>query len=237
MASDTMSGRVPSDVSPTRAPPDSSTTYALHMPATLVCCCPLISSSCDDDTGICSTPTKNNGTPCNDGNPCTESDQCNNGQCGGSPKSCVHVEDQCNDSGYVDTPAPPSQCTCACTHTFTLGFPAMPTLWCSCDASPGRMLHTVGDSCFPIPKSGGDCDDTDACTSHDTCSSGDCSGSPISCDYLEDQCNTASCVLLHIAVCVCVCVCVCLRVSRFAPGIVLRRPCSIPCAPCAGVTR
>ena len=57
--------------------------------------------TCDPATGMCSNPTKPNGSGCNDNNACTTNDACSNGTCvGGPPPSCddhnVCTTDSCN---------------------------------------------------------------------------------------------------------------------------------------------
>ena len=45
---------------------------------------------CDQATGACENPAKDDGVSCDDGDPCTEKDQCMTGKCvGGSPKVCA----------------------------------------------------------------------------------------------------------------------------------------------------
>lgn len=52
--------------------------------------------ACNTSTGVCSNPTKANGTICNDGNACTQADACQAGVCtGGNPIVCPSVN-QCN---------------------------------------------------------------------------------------------------------------------------------------------
>jgi hypothetical protein len=57
--------------------------------------------TCDTGTGICSNPTKINGTGCNDGLFCTDPDSCLSGVCGGPPLDCADVDpltfDTCNE--------------------------------------------------------------------------------------------------------------------------------------------
>ncbi len=55
--------------------------------------------SCNASTGMCSNPTKTDGTVCNDGNACTQTDTCVAGSCSGAnPKTCT-AADQCHDAG------------------------------------------------------------------------------------------------------------------------------------------
>jgi MYXO-CTERM domain-containing protein len=48
-----------------------------------------VAGTCNPATGVCSNPSKANGTPCNDGNACTQTDTCQSGACtGGNPVVC-----------------------------------------------------------------------------------------------------------------------------------------------------
>src|SRR6185369_35983 len=85
---------------------------------------------CDSETGLCSNPTKANGSVCNDGNACTQTDTCEAGLCtGGNPVVCTAL-DQCHDAGtcnsgtgVCDNPTKANGATCndgnACTQTDT----------------------------------------------------------------------------------------------------------------------
>lgn len=53
--------------------------------------------TCAPATGLCSNPTKANGTTCNDGDLCTQTDTCQAGACtGGSPVVCPAGPDACH---------------------------------------------------------------------------------------------------------------------------------------------
>ena len=45
----------------------------------------------------CETELPPNFIPCDDGNPCTENDQFIGGLCGGTPKDCSHLDNDCNE--------------------------------------------------------------------------------------------------------------------------------------------
>ncbi len=48
-----------------------------------------VAGTCDPETGVCSNPTKDDGTPCNDNNQCTVGESCQDGECtGGTPVVC-----------------------------------------------------------------------------------------------------------------------------------------------------
>jgi len=162
--------------------------------------------TCDAATGMCSNPTKPNGSGCNDNNACTTNDACSNGTCvGGPPPSCddhnVCTTDSCNPAtGCVHTnnTAPCSDgdaCTTndTCSGGTCVGGPAP-----NCD--DGNVCTT--DSCDPATgcvhtNNTAPCSDGNACTTNDTCSGGTCvGGPPPSCDdhnvCTTDSCNPAS---------------------------------------------
>ena len=58
---------------------------------------------CNPANGVCSSPVKPDGTPCNDGSACTTADQCSGGVCVGGPpppEICNGIDDNCN--GQID---------------------------------------------------------------------------------------------------------------------------------------
>jgi hypothetical protein len=62
-----------------------------------------LDGACDEDTGQCVYPSKNNGTPCDDGDACTDPDVCSGGACkSGGPVMC-QASDQCHDVGTCDS--------------------------------------------------------------------------------------------------------------------------------------
>src|SRR5204863_524369 len=57
---------------------------------------------CDPGSGVCSNPSKGDGTACSDGNACTIADTCQAGACvSGTPKVCAAI-DQCHSGGVCD---------------------------------------------------------------------------------------------------------------------------------------
>jgi RHS repeat-associated protein len=67
---------------------------------------------CNTGTGVCSNPSKPNGTACDDGNPCRVGDVCNAGTCQWANPFTCQAPDTCHDVGTCDPgrplPAPPS---------------------------------------------------------------------------------------------------------------------------------
>ncbi|MFO0756521.1 MAG: proprotein convertase P-domain-containing protein [Byssovorax sp.] len=58
---------------------------------------------CAPATGVCSNPSKANGTACNDGNACTQSDTCQNGTCTGANPVVCPAPDQCHTAGACNS--------------------------------------------------------------------------------------------------------------------------------------
>jgi hypothetical protein len=57
---------------------------------------------CSPATGMCSEPTKNDGSSCDDGDACTQIDSCKGGVCtGATPVNCS-AKDACHDVGVCD---------------------------------------------------------------------------------------------------------------------------------------
>ena len=56
-----------------------------------------------------------------------------------------------------------------------------------CDPGTGNCVQN------PVPKNGDLCDDGVLCTVNDTCDNGTCSGSPVNCSSLNDQCYMDAC--------------------------------------------
>jgi len=54
-------------------------------------------STCDEGTDTCVPVNAPNGTACNDSLFCTNPDTCTGGACGGPPRDCSSVENQCTD--------------------------------------------------------------------------------------------------------------------------------------------
>jgi hypothetical protein len=68
-----------------------------------------VAGTCSPATGMCSNPAVPDSPPtaCNDNNPCTTGDVCTGGLCGGTPVSCMPL-DQCHAAG---TCLPSGMCT------------------------------------------------------------------------------------------------------------------------------
>jgi hypothetical protein len=167
-----------------------------------------IAGTCDSASGLCSNPSKPDGTTCNDNNACTQSDTCQGGSCAGSNPVICASSDQCHIAGSCDvttgTCSNPSKsdgsaCTDgnACTQSDTCQNGACtgsnPIV---CSASDqchvaGTCDATNGTCSNPSKNDGSSCNDGNACTQSDTCQSGTCNGSnPVTCSA-SDQCHDA----------------------------------------------
>ncbi|MHB8873293.1 MAG: Kelch repeat-containing protein [Myxococcaceae bacterium] len=162
-----------------------------------------LAGTCDPATGACSNPTKPEGTSCNDGNLCSSADACIAGVCTGTatvcaPASQCHVAGTCNAStGLCSSPLKTDGSSCddgnACTRTDTCQVGVCQggnTVACT----PMDSCHDVGvcdvatGSCStPAKANGSGCDDQNACTTTDRCTSGVCQGTPVVC-FVGGEC-------------------------------------------------
>ncbi len=172
-------------------------------------CQPGTPKACDDNNP-CSTdgcvPKKGcvsfpNTLPCSDGNGCTDGDACSNGACAGGQvkpcndgnpctgdvcdgaKGCVSINngDACSDNNICTVGdgckggscSPGSPTDCADTNPCTSDI---------CDPKTGCKNAT----------NNAPCNDGNACTTDDTCVSGDCESKPMTCSD-GNPCTTDSC--------------------------------------------
>jgi len=114
------------------------------------------------DTG--NTRNKPDDTPCDDGLWCTNPDTCTAGVCGGPPRDCSHLDDQCND-GICNEEL--DRCEY---DPFTTSTPCNNGLYCDgpdhCDATNAGGLNPA--VCVNL-------------------------GPPINCSHLNDQCQEGVC--------------------------------------------
>jgi subtilisin family serine protease len=158
-----------------------------------------VAGACDPANGVCSNPTKQDGSSCVDGNSCTQSDTCQAGNCiGSNPVTCL-AQDQCHDpgacnpaSGACSNPAKSDGASCndgdACTKTDTCMAGACagtnPLVCAALDQchDPGACDHATGNCSNPSKADGAECDDRNACTRKDSCQNGSCQGGdPVVC--------------------------------------------------------
>jgi hypothetical protein len=162
--------------------------------------------TCNTETGTCSNPAAPNGTTCNDANACTRTDGCQEGVCrGGNPIVCTaqdqcHVAGTCNtQTGVCSNPAAVDGTTCndtnACTRTDTCeGGSCRGTNPVVCPDpdqchNRGTCDPGTGACSNPARVDGTPCNDQNACTRTDTCTTGACTGgNPVVCPT-PDQCH------------------------------------------------
>jgi hypothetical protein len=74
-----------------------------------------VAGTCDTGTGLCSNPTKPDGTVCDDGNGCTINDTCTGGACAGNSMTCGDhiVQAGCGEECDVG-PGGGGDCTANC---------------------------------------------------------------------------------------------------------------------------
>jgi RHS repeat-associated protein len=156
-----------------------------------------VAGTCASGTGICSNPTKPNGTSCNDGNLCTQTDTCQTGTCtGGNPVVCT-AQDQCHvagscasGTGICSNPAKPDGTSCSdgnlCTQTDTCqtgtctgANPVVCTAQDQCHVA-GTCASGTGVCSNPTKPDGTTCSDGNNCTAPDACAGGVCTGTPLS---------------------------------------------------------
>ncbi|HEX7480563.1 MAG TPA: esterase-like activity of phytase family protein [Polyangiales bacterium] len=176
-----------------------------------------VAGSCDHQTGACSNPTAADGILCSDGNPTTVGDACVGGVCLGVDL-CLNVtcarSDQCHVAGTCDyhtgacgnpTAADGTACNDgnaatvgdACVAGICTGNDLCAAVTCaasdqchvagSCDAQTGTCSN-------PAASDGTACNDGNAGTINDVCTSGACQGTDrcagVVCSAL-DQCHVA----------------------------------------------
>ena len=166
-----------------------------------------VAGTCDPLTGVCSNPTKANGTACNDGSLCTQSDTCQAGACvGASPIVCT-AQDQCHVAGTCDPATgvcsnPPKADGAVCDdgdHCTQLdvcltgicagGDPVVCAPLDGCHVA-GACDPATGVCSDPLAADGTGCDDGNGCTQTDACLAGACVGSnPVVC-RASDQCHS-----------------------------------------------
>ena len=177
--------------------------------------------TCIVATGVCSNPRKANGTVCDDTNANTAGDVCTTGTCAGVDH-CVGVTcsalDQCHTAGTCidhatgacSNPLKANGTVCSdanpCTQTDTCQTgvcTGASTVICSasdqCHAA-GTCNPGNGTCSNPSKTDGTACDDTNANTTGDVCTTGTCAGVDhcvgVTCSAL-DQCHTAGTCIDH----------------------------------------
>lgn len=166
-----------------------------------------LAGTCDPAVGACNQPLAPDGTICDDGNACTRADTCQNGHCvGADPVPCI--------AGACDVSASCDQATGQCSHQYQAngsicddGNPCTRVDTCQndrcvgadplpCTPDPCQLSAACDPStgkCAGVAKPDGiSCDDGNACTQHDVCRSGVCTGiDPVVCSP-QDTCQASS---------------------------------------------
>lgn len=135
---------------------------------------------------------------CDDSDPCTTDDACDGqGACAGQLLVCdVPPTSTCTDDATLQVWASPGLCSegaceyalaevacpIGCADGVCTGDPCANV---TCDSPPGPCYAAAGQcsagACNYVPLDGASCDDGDACTNDDSCSSGVCAGIATSC--------------------------------------------------------
>jgi hypothetical protein len=139
------------------------------------------------------------GATCDDGNPCTVGDSCSNGACTGVPMVCDTPPAQvCTSTTTLRTYDTTGSCNgglCVyAQHDVTCGSGGCVNNACQTDPCSGVTCNTPPSVCYTSPgtcsggscsyafHSGATCDDGNACTTSDSCTSGVCVGVPMACN-------------------------------------------------------
>jgi hypothetical protein len=164
--------------------------------------------TCNPQTGQCTSTPVEDGTTCDDGNSCTLRDQCTGGSCAGTPVVCNGGISGCQEFACLPefgecalvpradgSPCDDGNaCTSGdqCSAGTCGGTPA--------DCSPFDTACTTGScnpataGCVSTPREdGSECDDGNACTSGDQCTAGTCTGAPVDCSSLDNECVAGRC--------------------------------------------
>lgn len=102
---------------------------------------------CDPATGVCSSPARPDGTPCEDGEVCTIGDACTGGVCGGGPTCGNGAVDgdcgeQCDDGNTLDGDCCSANCQAEDLGTATCGIGV-------CAQTMARCENGVPQPCAP----------------------------------------------------------------------------------------
>jgi hypothetical protein len=166
---------------------------------------PCTADSCNVGTCINTAQT---GPVCNDGNFCTVSDTCQAGVCGGAPRDCSGVADQCNtgscdEAGDACVKSPKASGTvcsdgafCTVNDSCQAGACQGSARDCSgaADQCNSGACNEAQDACVKVPLAGSPaCNDGAFCTVNDTCQGGTCQGAARDCTAAADACNNGVC--------------------------------------------
>ena len=155
-----------------------------------------VAGVCNTATGVCTNPNAPDGTSCDDANACTATDACQSGVCTGSSPVICSASDQCHavgvcnmGTGVCSNPNAPNGTACtdgnACTQTDTcqsgVCTGANPVTCTASDSCHLAGVCDTGTGICPNPTApdGTACNDQDATTCGDICTSAVCAGQPV----------------------------------------------------------
>ena len=142
-----------------------------------------------------------NGLTCDDGDACTIADQCQNGTCKGNTKDCSAKDGGCLvgvcQAGVCTSQPKDGLCDdgdpCTTNDSCQSGSCTGKAKDCSALGDGCHAGVCLGGSCVVQSKSGTACDDGNACTVNDTCTSGVCNGSVKDCSASSGTCAIGVC--------------------------------------------
>jgi len=163
--------------------------------------------ACDEGMDACVAVPKTDGTSCDDGDACTIGDTCQVGSCtAGAPMVCT-AQDQCHDAGVCNpatgvcsNPAKANGASCndgnACTTADTCQAGSCAGGAAVVCPAPDQCHVGICDPssgvCSVSPKAdGATCNDGNACTRTDSCSTGACVGANAVVCTATDECHEA----------------------------------------------
>lgn len=174
--------------------------------------------ACNPVNGVCSYPSKADGTACSDSNACTQTDSCQGGVCTGSNAVTCSLPDQCHAAGTCNpatgscsNPPKPDGAACndsnpcsqtdscqagVCTGSNPVACPAID----QCHLA-GTCSSATGLCSSPVKPNGSACNDGNSCTQTDTCQAGICTGTTSVACAAPDQCHTAGTCVPATGVC------------------------------------
>ena len=154
--------------------------------------------------------------PCDDGNPCTVADTCSAGACTGTPQVCEGPPaNVCISGTQLKTYDQVGACNGGlCTYAsqvITCGSGGCVNGACATDPCANVTCNSPPSGCFASPgtcqngsctypyANGASCNDSNACTSADSCQSGVCLGAPMACNTPPPNvCEDASTLKIYV---------------------------------------
>jgi|GEM_PF-3961325 len=146
---------------------------------------------CDEADWTCKRVPKDAGTKCSDGDPCTKNDACDDAgacQAGADECECRATEecaskedgDRCNGTLKCDVTSLPFKCVLDTTTVVTCSQAA------DTQCAKTQCEPATGDCVLKPVEDGTACSDGDVCSDPDTCQAGECQGTDLGCDCMDD---------------------------------------------------